>query len=546
VRSFGVIVLLFALLTLAICGKLFWIDVIKGAEFSTQAEDTRTSEYTLHAKRGTIYDRNGVVLAASVDATTIYCNPKEVRDAWAEAQALADVLEEDAAYYYDKLTTADTTYVYVQRQGSTEDGAAVAELALSGVYCVADTRREYPNGSIGGQVIGVCNIDGEGISGLELEYNDVLSGTDGAYKVERGEDGTPIPGAVNETVAAVDGEDIMVSIDINMQDVMEQALAAGAEEYETDQGSSILMDGDTGEIYAICSYPYLDPTNLADSKVGSDNVIAITQAVEPGSMFKSVSALAVLEADAMTPDDELYAPSYITADGYEISDSHDREGTTMTLAEILSKSSNVGISLAVQKIGFEALYDEIEKLGFTELTGVDFPGEQLGYLPSLDTWSSVTGYNISFGQGISVTPLQMVRFYALVANGGTQVTPHFLIAKPQTGEYAQYESTQIIDDQDALSDLRSMLKGVVDSGTGKNAQVDGYDVCGKTSTAEIAENGKYKAGVYNLCFTGFIDNSSSNLVCYVGLNNVASEGNVASVFHDIMTNAIEQYKIYSD
>jgi cell division protein FtsI (penicillin-binding protein 3) len=218
----------------------------------------------------------------------------------------------------------------------------------------------------------------------------------------------------------------------------------------------------------------------------------------------------------------------------------------MTLAEILSKSSNVGISLAVQKIGFEALYDEIEKLGFTELTGVDFPGEQLGYLPSLDTWSSVTGYNISFGQGISVTPLQMVRFYALVANGGTQVTPHFLIAKPQTGEYAQYESTQIIDDQDALSDLRSMLKGVVDSGTGKNAQVDGYDVCGKTSTAEIAENGKYKAGVYNLCFTGFIDNSSSNLVCYVGLNNVASEGNVASVFHDIMTNAIEQYKIYSD
>ncbi|WP_241156425.1 MULTISPECIES: penicillin-binding protein 2 [unclassified Adlercreutzia] len=536
---------LFGIIVVVFFARLFYLQVIVSDHYAAMASESRTVSFDTTPRRGTIYDRNGVVLATSVDATTIYANPAEVTDASYEANKIASVLGGEVADYKEALSTAGTSFVYVKRQADVDKAEQLRALELDGIYFIDDTRREYPNGAVGGQVIGICNVDGEGITGLELQYDDILRGTPGTYEAERGRKGTPIPGGVKEQTRAVDGQDIMVSLDIKLQHVVEDALKAGVEDpaIAGEKGNSVVMDAATGEIYAICSLPYLDPTNLEESDVGSENLTAITQAFEPGSIFKTVSALTVLESGAMTAEDMLFCPSFIQADEYEISDAHARGDVTMTLREILNKSSNVGISLAINKVGFEKLHDAIVRFGLNEATGVDYPGEASGLMQDFDEWARITGYNVSFGQGLTCSPLQMTRFYGAIANDGVAVTPHFLISYPQTGEVPEYETKRVVDNEGALEQIKSMLRTVVQEGTGTAADIEGFDVVGKTSTAEIAGDGGYVAGKYNLCFTGFIDNSSSQLVCFVSANEVYSEASVASTFKDIMANAIEQYNI---
>ena len=525
--------------------RLLYLQVIVSDEYSSQAQASRTISFDISARRGTIYDRNGVVLATSVDATTVYCDPSEITDVSYAATKIAETLGGKASDYTDVLDSDTATFAYVKRQADVEAAARLEQLDIAGIYFIEDSRREYPNGAIGGQVIGVCDVDGNGLTGLELQYDEILKGTPGTYSAQRGRDGTPIPGGVTEDVPAVDGQDIMISIDIKLQDSVEQALKAGVEDPRIagEKGTSVVMDAATGEIYAICSLPYLDPTNREEAESDAFNLSPVSQAFEPGSIFKTVSTMAVLENKVMSPEDTLFCPSAIQADEYEVSDAHDRGDETMTLRQILDKSSNVGISLASEKLGFSKLYDAIIRYNLNEATGVDYPGEASGYLLDYTDWALITGYNVSFGQGISVTPLQMTRFYGALANGGVEVTPHFLISLPQTGEHPTYPTEQVITDSEALDDIKSMLRTVVTDGTGKDAAIEGLDVVGKTSTAEVAREGVYVKGLYNLCFTGFIDNSSSQLVCFVSANEVYSEASVASIFHDIMADAVDQYKI---
>ena len=547
---------LFAVVAVIFLCRLVYLQVIMSDTYSQMAEESRTVQIVTEARRGTIYDRNGTILAISVDAASVYANPAEIEDADATAEAIAEVLDGDADDYMDALTSDSSSYAAVEQKIDVEDGEAIEELSLDGIYVVEDTRREYPCGEVGGQIIGACSIgvDEEsgteyyyGISGLEEYYDDVLSGTDGYYEAERGADGTPIPGGLHEEVEAVDGQDIVISIDIELQEYVEEALTEGLADLGTDDGTAIVMDGGTGEIYAAASLPLFDPSDRSVVEEGATSLKCVTDLFEPGSMFKTVSATALLEEDVMTPETEVYCPSSITADDYVITDSHDREDTTMTLAQIIAQSSNVGISLSVSEMGFDKLYEAIERYNFTELTGVDYPGEQLGYLLDYDEWSTVTGYNVSFGQGLSVTPLQMVRFYGALVNDGVECTPHFLLSLPQTGEEMEYDTEQVIEDQEDVDDMVEMLEGVVTEGTGTAAAIEGYTVAGKTSTAEIydEENGGYLEDTYYLGFTGFLVDSSSQLVCFVGANEVSGTGVVTPIFQDIMTKAIERFDITS-
>ncbi len=535
--------ILFLVLAAIFLCRLVYLQVLVAPTYTAMAEESRTVNFPVTPKRGTIYDRNGQILAVSVDCTTIYCNPSEVTDARHEASMISTVLEEDPEYYEGLLSREPSTFVYIERQADVEKAQRLKEMKLPGVYFIADSRREYPNGGVGGQVIGVCDVDGNGITGLELQYDEILKGTPGKYSAERGEKGAPIPGGVHEDTPAVDGEDIMISLDIRMQIKMEEALEQGILSYEGEHGSSAMIDGDTGEIYAICSYPYLDPTDRENSMIGSDNLTAVTQAFEPGSIFKSLSALTVLNERALEPEDILFCPSELEADQYVITDAHERPDVEMTFATILNESSNVGISLATQEAGFDKLNAMIKRLKITEKSGVDYPGEAQSVMPDFNEWAYVTGCNISFGQGLATTPLNMARFYGMVAADGLLCQPHFLMAKPQSGEWLEYESEQVLDDPVAFDKLKGMLQGVVAEGTGTEAEIPGYDVAGKTSTAEIAEDGGYAKSRYNLCFAGFIDNSNSNLALFVSANEINYEGKMASVFHDIMLEAIELYNI---
>ena len=540
----AVAIAVFAVIALVFVGRLVYLQVIKSSEYSAMAQESRTANIETSPRRGTIYDRNGYVLATSVDATTIYANPYEVTDAKGEAKELAEILGGEAADYEALLTKDDISFVYIKRKADVEVADRVKELKLAGIYFLSDTKREYPYGQIGGQVIGTVNIDGEGLTGLELQYDDVLSGTGGKLVVERGRDGTPIPGGVKEEVAAVDGQDIIISLDISLQEKVEESLTQGVKDVNGESGNAIVMDAGTGEIYAAASLPLYDPNDLSTIVDGSETQAkSITQIFEPGSIFKTVSTMAILENGVMGPEDEIFCPAVIEADEYQVSDAHERGDETMTLRQILDNSSNVGISLSVEKLGFTELYNKIVKYNLNELTGIDYPGEGLGSLLPREQWAKITGYNISFGQGVSVTPLQMVRFYGALINDGVEVTPHFLVEKPLSDETPAYATEDVVDNKEAIPTITSMLETVVSSGTGTGAQIEGYRVAGKTSTAEIAEEGVYKKDVYNLCFTGFLPDSSSQLVCFVGANEVPGGGNVSSVFKDIMAFAIDRYKI---
>ena len=579
---------IFAIFAAVFFLRLVYLQVIVAGDYSSQAQAQRTSYLTIEPRRGTIYDRNGVVLATSVDATTIYVDPTEVTDVNMTAQLLADSLGGQASGYLEKVTANNTRYSVIKRKADTsvgddlqsrvtervaeaqkrenvraKDAGEQAQTVQSGIHFVTESRREYPNGQVAGQVVGACSIGVDedknreyyyGICGLEKQYNDVLSGTPGYYEAEYGRSGQAIPGGVHEHVDAVDGQDIVVSIDINLQRDVEEYLTNGCKDLEAASGSAVLMDGSTGEIYAAASLPLFNPADRSEVKEGAMQLKCVTDLFEPGSIFKSVSTMAILETGTLTPDSELFCPASITADGYTISDAHERGDATFTLREILDQSSNVGISLATEQMGFDELYNHIVKYNLHSTTGVDYPGEgeegtdALGMLAPLEQWSAVQAYNVSFGQGVSVTPLQMTRFYGAIVNSGVECVPHFLLSMPQSGYTPIYETEDVIENKDAIGDMQSMLKTVVTDGTGKLAAIDGYNVAGKTSTAEIydEENGGYRKNVYNLAFTGFLADSSSKLVCFVGANEVPGNRVVTPIFKDIMTSAIDRFGITSE
>ena len=490
---------LFAVVALLFLCRLVYLQVVAAPEFSAMAESARTVQLPIEPRRGTIYDRNGTILAVSVEASSVYANPSEVEDVNATASALASVLGGEAKDYLGTLTADKTSFAAVKRKLDVEVGKQVSDLKLDGVYVVEDTRREYPNGQVAGQIVGACSTAADegknreyyyGISGLEAYYNDILSGEPGYYEAERGRDGTPIPGGVHEETAAVDGQDIIISIDLELQQYLEERLASGVQEVGGTSGTSVVMDGGTGEIYAAASLPLFNPADRSTVEEGATELKAVTDLFEPGSIFKSVSTMALLETGTMAPDDTLFCPAVIEADGYQISDAHERGDETFTLRQILDQSSNVGISLATQRMGFDKLYDYILEYNLHEKTGVDYPAEGeegtdvLGYMVPFESLSTVGAYNVSFGQGISLTPLQITRFYGALVNDGVECTPHFLVSKPQSGEAAEYATDDVIKNKQAIPTMVDMLKTVVTDGTGTAAghrglQRGGQDVHGR-------------------------------------------------------------------
>lgn len=536
----------FVAIALIWAGRLVYLQVIKAEEYSSAAAASRTVSVDISPRRGTIYDRNGNVLATSVDATTVYGNPKEIEDIEKTASILSEVLGGDASDYRE-LLGQDTTFVYLKRKADVDTADTLKKRALSGIYFLEDTKRVYPYGKVAGQVLGFVNVDGEGVSGLELYYDDILKGAPGKLVVQRGGGGIPIPGGTEVDEPAKDGQDIVISIDIDMQSYLEKRLAEGVDQIGGDDGGAVLMDASTGDLLAIASTPYFDPSDPSNSEVGSDSLKPVTQAYEPGSIFKTVSMTALLEAGAVTPDTTVFAPAGLAADEYVISDAHERGDMTMTARYVMQDSSNVGISLLVESyLGFAPLYDKIVSYGLNDATGIDYPGEAGGYLAgNVETWPQILKYNVTFGQGISNTPLQMTRFYGALINDGVAVTPHLLLSKPQSDEVISYETERIIENTAAIEPMISMLETVVEEGTGVGAAIEGYRVAGKTGTAEYVdeETGLYAKNSYNLDFVGVLPDASTPLVCFVGVNEVPYERNTTEVFKDIMTEAINRYRV---
>ncbi|MGN0302036.1 MAG: peptidoglycan D,D-transpeptidase FtsI family protein [Anaerotardibacter sp.] len=508
----------------------------------------RVNTVKIKAQRGTIYDRNGVVLATTVDAVNVFCHPSKVPSSDVDrlANALAEACGGTADEYKEKILTSnseDFSYIVKLADAGVKD--LIKELGIEGVDYEETVKRVYPCNEVASQLIGFINSDGEAVSGLELYYNDILAGQDGKKQIEYSSDGFPVPGGTKVLEEKIDGKDIVLSIDVEMQRKVESSLANKVEEVEGTGGTAIVMDSKTGEIYAAASWPTFDVTDLSTIEDNAATTIrGITQAFEPGSVFKAVTMLAALEEGTTQAGQVYYCPEELEVDEYVITDSHEREAQEMDTSKIMADSSNIGMSLIGKDLGWENLYNYIQKYLVTDKTGVDYPGENSGSLSSWENWSETQGMNITFGQGLTTTPIEIVRFYGALANNGYACTPHFLVSVPADENTLSYESTEIIENKQAISDLTEMLKAVVEYGTGTDAQIDGYEVAGKTGTAEVAsELGGYKEGEYNISFVGYLPDTSTNFVCFVGANDVPGERKTVSAFRDIMAFAVDRYNI---
>lgn len=528
---------------LAITARLADFQLVNADRYQAEADARRLTSQVLYAKRGTIYDRNGTVLASSVECKNVYVNPQliEKKQRKKAIKALVEVLgvEED---FVSDLIDQDTTFAYVKRQVDEADAEILEKKNITGIEFEPAIKRVYPNGALASQVLGIVNVDNVGVSGLEKQYDEILTGVNGSLARERALDGSFIAGGAYKKVPAQDGMDIVLALDANIQRVAEDALAEVVERVGAKNGSVMVSDPTTGEIICCCSYPTFDPTDLASASNADLNLRMVTDVYEPGSVFKSFVAAAAIEHEGMTPDTEFSVPAVVQVGDDQVRDADKRDyGMTMTLREMMRRSSNTGFVLVGQQVGaddFDA--HVIGDFGFGASTGIDFPGESLGIIKDRDEYDGATLGSMSFGQALAVEPVQMVRAMSAIANKGVMTTPHFL--KTRAGQEVDWTDgeTRVVSEETARA-VADMMRTVVDEGTGKLAQVVGYEVSGKTGTAERASEGQngYLEDNYMSSFMGFVSTSDPRAMCYITLDGTAAGSDAATpVFRTIMETAL--------
>lgn len=534
---------LLCVIVAAVALRLFWLQVVDGPRLASEAESRRTNVVTLTARRGTIYDRNGKVLAMSVECQTIYANPKVVENASAVAQVLAQNLGGAASDYVGDLT-ADTTFRYIKRQVDQDVADKIkqelSDQGLAGIYYLKDSKRVYPYGSAGAQILGFVGSEGTGLSGLEYYYNDILTGTDGQMIMETGLGGTPIAGGTSEVTEAQNGTDIMLSIDIDLQEEAERIIAEGVETYQSESGSVMVSDPKTGEIYAACSTPLPDFSNLTDSS--SLDLKLVSQSYEPGSVFKVITTSIGYDLGLYTPDTVYNVPArYTLGDNYVQDDDGRDYAEDMTVRYMLQHSSNPAMALlANEVIGPKRFAEGVEKFCIGQKTGIDFPGETTGIVKSYDEYDGTTAGYMAFGQSVAIPMIQIIRAFAAVGNQGTLTTPHFLIAK--AGEKVDWPSGGQAISAEACEQEIDAMRAVMTDGTGKNGAVEGYDIAGKTGTGEQAKDGSdgYEGYYYVASLCGFANADDPEVLVYAGLNGTShlALGSAAHIFHDVMQQSV--------
>lgn len=534
---------LLCVIVAAVALRLFWLQVVDGPRLASEAESRRTNVVTLTARRGTIYDRNGKVLAMSVECQTIYANPKVVENASAVAQVLAQNLGGVASDYVGDLT-ADTTFRYIKRQVDQDVADKIkqelSDQGLAGIYYLKDSKRVYPYGSTGAQILGFVGSEGTGLSGLEYYYNDILTGTDGQMIMETGLGGTPIAGGTSEVTEAQNGTDIMLSIDIDLQEEAERIIAEGVETYQSESGSVMVSNPKTGEIYAACSTPLPDFSNLTDSS--SLDLKLVSQSYEPGSVFKVITTSIGYDLGLYTPDTVYNVPArYTLGDNYVQDDDGRDYAEDMTVRYMLQHSSNPAMALlANEVIGPKRFAEGVEKFCVGHKSGIDFPGETAGIVKSYDQYDGTTAGYMAFGQSVAIPMIQIIRAFAAVGNQGTLTTPHFLIAK--AGEKVDWPSGGQAISAEACEQEIDAMRAVMTDGTGKNGAVEGYDIAGKTGTGEQAKDGSdgYEGYYYVASLCGFANADDPEVLVYAGLNGTShlALGSAAHIFHDVMQQSV--------
>ncbi|HYT53993.1 MAG TPA: penicillin-binding transpeptidase domain-containing protein [Verrucomicrobiae bacterium] len=516
----GVAKILFLAMFLVIAGRAFQLQVLQGEKLMQLGERQHLKEWIVLPKRGALLDRAGEPLALSMESQSVYARPHRVQDPEQLSQGLARILNLRAADVKQKLTS-DKPFVWIKRQVSSPEAEKIQALNPTGIGMFYEPNRYYPQNQLAGQLIGFVGRDSEGLEGLELKYNDYIRGEAGSSVTERDALGRRVLVQGVEGLRIPPGSDVHLTLNTSIQHIAEKELEATVLKYRAKSGVAIVMEPFTGEVLALANYPAFDPNNYSKQSADQRRNRAVTDSFEPGSTFKTILAAAALEEGVVGKEDLFYCEmgKYPYA-GKVIHDTHPHGW--LSFAKILQVSSNIGFTKVAQKLKKDRYYRYIEKFGFGQVTGIDVPGEVPGLLRKPESWSAIDLATHAFGQGISATPLQMVTAYAAIANGGFLMRPYVTrrVVSPQgeiVFEIQPHVVRRVISEKTARS-LASILKDVTnEGGTGVMANVDGFEVAGKTGTAQKADpvHGGYAAKKRVASFVGFVPANDPRLVALV-------------------------------
>ncbi len=511
-----------------ICIRLGYVQFSLGGMLTERAEDSWSRNITFEPERGEILDRNGVALATNVSAPSLLIVPRQIEDPQKTAEKLAKSLHISVMNAY-KYVTKKSSSVQIRPSGvklTLAKAKEIRELNLKGVYIAEDSKRYYPYGDFLSHVLGFTGIDNQGLTGIELYYDQQLRGAEGAVEFYSTAKGQRMPDMADTYTAPVDGLNLELTIDSRVQTIMERELTIATEKYHPDGIAAIAMNPNTGEILGMASRPSFNPTNFRNvpAEVFNRN-LPIWSTYEPGSTFKIITLAAALEEKKVDLLKDTFNDSgSVTVAGSRLRcwkrGGHGHE----TFLEVVQNSCNPGFVELGQRLGKTTLFQYIHDFGFGEKTGIDLQGEGKGIMFKPSQIGPVEQATTAFGQGVSVTPIQQVAAVAATINGGTLYTPY--IAKewidPATGQVisrtAPKKKRQVIS-KETSKQVRYALESVVAQGTGKNAFVEGYRVGGKTGTAQKAKNGGYLQDNFIVSFIGFAPANDPQIVVYTAIDN---------------------------
>ena len=549
-RRLRLLVAIFAVVFVAAFARVAWLQAVKAQTLDRLAASQHRQEIQVAARRGTIFDRNGVQLAFGERATTVYANPKEIVDAREAAIAAGEALDLDAGTLYPLLSDRSRGFVYLVRKADPEKAEALEAQEIAGIGFLPEERRVYPQRAVASEIVGFAGTENRGLSGLELQLDEALAGAGGSKTIVRDPFGRTID--VVEADPVENGKDAYLTIDHTLQGHAERVLRRAASRWSAQSASAVVLDPQTGAVLALAVEPGFDANDYSTVARWEEERLrnrAITDTYEPGSTFKVVTVGGVLESNLVSPSTKFRLPYKIPIADRVIHDALPRGTQTMTVAEILSRSSNVGVVTLAQQLQREGLSEWIRRFGFGRKTGIDFPGESRGIVLRPEEWSGSTIGNVPIGQGIAVTPIQMAAAYGAIANEGVWLQPR-LVDHVEGSEPVQAKENRVLSAETA-DQLTRMLRGVVEEGSGTTAQVPGYRVAGKTGTAAKPEpTGGYSDTRYVASFVGFAPASEPELVVLVTVDEPrgAIWGGVVAgpVFAEIMQFALQYLEVAPD
>ena len=549
-------------------GRLVDIQVVRAEALSADSLGNRSVETTVYGSRGEILDADGVVLAGTVMRYDVQLSPKnakqftrtdgDVETTITVAEAAAEIGAitgqtgaEIEAIITDALAdNPESDFAYVSKQVDVDAFRAIYALDIPWLTFAKNPSRVYPNGAVAGNLVGFVSSAGEAQAGLELGQDACLASDNGTETYERGADGVRLPESTVTTDAAVDGSDVITTIDSDLQFFVQQVLAEQAQTTGAAWGNVVVQEVKTGKLVAVADYPTVDPNNVTATDAEDRGSRAFTAPYEPGSTFKALTAASVLDAGLATPNSQVVAPyRYLTANGADVNDSSYHADLRLTLTGVLIDSSNTGMSKFGELLSDQQRYDYMTKFGVGIVTESGFPAEESGDLRAAEDWDSQTAYATMFGQGLTTTALQVSSIYQTIANGGVRMPVQLVsgcrAADGTLTDVPAAEGTQVVS-ASAARDTADMLEMVYQEGWLANTwKIPGYRVAAKTGTAQMPDgNGGYTKG-YLVSVSGFAPADDPQFVVSVSLAdpvNMNSSAASAPFFQEVMSQVLKKYR----